>query len=165
MASPNNIGKLWGFILFCFPSQRHFWHLLACTVGPLLHSGTLSHPGGNCGWGPFHNWMYSATSWPRYSLQRLLVCMTVTRAVSGVQQLENDNLKPIAAGPVMPFALYQFGLSGSALENFLFKWLYIFKAQVAKVGQNSFSLRSRLKAAGCARPGAVTICFPTDSLE
>lgn len=109
--------------------------------------------------------MYSATSWPLYSLQRLLVCVTVTRAVSGVQQLEKDNLKPIAAGPVMPFALYQFGLSGAALGNFLLKCIYISKAQVAKVGQNSFSLRSRLKAAGCARPGAVTICFPTDSLE
>lgn len=108
--------------------------------------------------------MYSAISWPLYSLQRLLVCVTVTRAVSGVQQLEKDNLKPIAAGPVMPFALYQFGLSGAALENFLLKCIYISKAQVAKVGQN-FSLRSRLKAAGCARPGAVTICFPTDSLE
>lgn len=59
------------------------------------------------------------------------------------KQLEKDNLKPIAAGPVMLFALYQFGLSGTALENFLLKWLYISKAQVAKVGQNSFGLRSR----------------------
>lgn len=80
VASPKNMGSSGGSFCFAFPQRgiSGFYlpaHLIHCEAETSLSlgSGALRHPGGACGWGPFHNWMYSATSWPRYSFQRFLV--------------------------------------------------------------------------------------------